>query len=201
MGTMAQMKKGGVAASVRRNSMGIKPGFTSLFNGRDLTGWIGNTDLWKVEDGVLVGRTVEQLGNNEFLRTEKEYSDFIMYCEVLLRGYNSGVQFRSVVHEDGHMAGYQADVGTNCWGALYEEMLRGHLVNYKPKLIEHILRPEAWNEYQIVAVSDYILQILNGIVTAELNDPEGARSGLIGLQIHSGPPQEVMFRNLCIKEV
>ena len=32
-------------------------------------------------------------------------------------------------------------------------------------------------------------------------DPDGARSGFIGLQIHSGPPQEVAFRNLCIKEL
>jgi len=181
--------------------MTIKPGFASLFNGEDLTGWIGDANLWKVEDGVLVGRTMGRLDHNDFLRTEEEYSDFIMYCEVLLRGYNSGVQFRSIVHEDGHMAGYQADIGTNCWGALYEEKMRGHLVTYRPELIESILRPEAWNEYQICAVSDYIILILNGVVTAELNDPEGARSGLIGLQLHSGPPQEVMFRNLCIKEV
>ena len=190
-----------MADSVRQNSMEIKPGFTSLFNGKDLSGWIGNTDLWKVEDGILVGRTVEQLTHNEFLRTQREYTSFIMYCEVLLRGYNSGVQFRSIIHENGHMAGYQADIGDDCWGALYEEMLRGHLVNYKPELIESILHPEDWNEYQVVAMSDYIILILNGVVTAELNDPAGARSGLIGLQIHSGPPQEVMFRNLCIKEV
>jgi len=72
-------------------------------------------------------------------------------------------------------------------------------VHYKAKLIEHILRPNDWNEYQMVAVNDYIILILNGVVTAELNDPEGARTGLIGLQIHSGPPQEVAFRNLCIK--
>jgi hypothetical protein len=99
------------------------------------------------------------------------------------------------------MAGYQADIGDGCWGALYEEMLRGHLVHYQPGLIESILHFEDWNQYQIVAVEDYILQILNGVVTAELNDPDGARSGFIGLQIHSGPPQEVAFRNLCIKEL
>ena len=181
--------------------MNIKPGFESLFNEKDLTGWIGNTDLWKVEDGLLVGRATEDLDHNDFLRTEREYSDFIMYCEVRLHGFNSGIQFRSLVHEDGHMAGYQADIGTGCWGALYEELLRGHLVNFKPKLIGHILRAEDWNEYEICAVSDYIILILNGVVTAELNDPEGARSGLIGLQLHAGPPQEVAFRNLCIKEL
>ncbi|MBD3184764.1 DUF1080 domain-containing protein [Candidatus Poribacteria bacterium] len=181
--------------------MEIKPGFKSMFNGKDLTGWTGNMDLWKVEDGILVGRTVENLDHNEFLRAEKTYSDFVMYCEVRLKGYNSGIQFRSKVLEDGHMAGYQADIGDNCWGALYEEMLRGHLVNYKPDLIDNILKHEEWNEYQIIASSDYIIQILNGVVTAELVDPDGASSGYIGLQIHSGPPQEVCFKNLCIKEL
>ena len=99
------------------------------------------------------------------------------------------------------MAGYQADMGDGCWGALYEERLRGHLVRYNAQLIESLLRPNDWNSYEIVAVSDYILLILNGTVTAELNDPEGARTGLIGLQLHSGPPQEVAFRDLCIKEL
>ena len=178
-----------------------KSGFSSMFNGKDLTGWVGDPNLWKVEDGVLVGRTTEDLNYNDFLRTEKEYANFILYGEACLRGYNSGIQFRSLVQEDGHMAGYQADIGDGCWGALYEEMLRGHLVHYRPELIESILHFEDWNQYQIVAVEDYILQILNGVVTAELNDPDGARSGLIGLQIHSGPPQEVAFRNLCIKEL
>ncbi len=178
-----------------------KSGFCSMFNGKDLTGWVGDPNLWKVEDGVLVGRTTEDLNYNDFLRTEKEYANFILYGETCLRGSNSGIQFRSLVQEGGHMAGYQADIGDGCWGALYEEMLRGHLVHYQPGLIESILHFEDWNQYQIVAVEDYILQILNGVVTAELNDPDGARSGFIGLQIHSGPPQEVSFRNLCIKEL
>ena len=125
--------------------MSIKQGFTSMFNGKDLTGWIGDPNLWKVENGILVGRTTEALNYNDFLRTEKKYANFIMYCETRLRGYNSGIQIRSIVREDGHMAGYQADIGDGCWGALYEEGLRGHLVNYKAKLIEHILKPKNWN--------------------------------------------------------
>jgi hypothetical protein len=181
--------------------MEIKPGFTSLFNGEDLSGWKGDPEYWKVEDGIIVGRTTKQLDRNLFLWTENEYSNFILYSEVRLIGYNSGIQFRSVVDADGHMAGYQADIGDGCWGALYEECLRGHLVNYKPKLIEHILHVNEWNEYMIIAVDDYIIQILNGVVTAELYDPEGAKKGLFGLQIHGGPPQEVSFRNLCIKEM
>ena len=40
-------------------SVNAKPGFTSLFNGKDLTGWVGDPDLWKVEDSILVGRTTK----------------------------------------------------------------------------------------------------------------------------------------------
>ena len=181
--------------------MNIKPGFTSLFNGKDLTGWIGDANYWKVEDGVIVARSVEKLDHNDFLWTEKEYSDFVMYSEVRIRGFNSGIQFRSVVDENGRMAGYQADIGNGVWGSIYEERLRGVLVPYNQKLTESILLPEDWNEFQICAVGDYILQILNGVVTAEIIDPEGAKKGLFGLQLHGGPPQEIAFRNLCIKEL
>ena len=86
--------------------MEIKPGFTSLFNGKDLSGWKGDPEYWKVEDGIIVGRTTKQLDRNLFLWTENEYSNFILYSEVRLIGHNSGIQFRSVVDADGHMAGY-----------------------------------------------------------------------------------------------
>jgi hypothetical protein len=99
------------------------------------------------------------------------------------------------------MAGYQADMGNGCWGSLYEERLRGVLVPYNPTLIEHILKKDDWNEYQIVATADYSILILNGVVTAEISDPEGAKKGIFGLQLHGGPPQEVAFRNICIKEL
>jgi hypothetical protein len=182
-------------------NMEIKPGFTSLFDGKDLKGWIGDPNFWKAENGIIVGRATKQLDRNLFLWTEKEYSNFIFYSEVRLIGHNSGIQFRSVVDKDGHMAGYQADIGDGCWGALYEELLRGHLVNFKPELIKQILHVNEWNEYMIIAIDDYIIQILNGVVTVELYDPEGAKKGIFGLQIHGGPPQEASFRNLCIKEL
>jgi hypothetical protein len=32
-------------------------GFTRLFNGKGLTGWEGNTELWAVRNGMLIGRS------------------------------------------------------------------------------------------------------------------------------------------------
>jgi len=181
--------------------MAIKAGFTSLFNGKDMTGWLGDAKYWKVEDGTIVGRSVEKLDRNLFLWTEKEYTNFVMYCETRLLGFNSGVQYRSVIDEEGRMAGHQADMGDTCWGSLYEERLRGVLVPYNKELVESILKKDDWNEYQIVAVDDYYMLLVNGVVTAEIYDPDGAKKGLFGLQLHGGPPQEVAFRNLCIKEL
>ena len=51
--------------------MGIKAGFTSLFNGKDLTGWVGDLNYWKVEDGAIVGRSVEKLDRNLFRRCDE----------------------------------------------------------------------------------------------------------------------------------
>jgi hypothetical protein len=44
-------------------------GFKPLFNGKDLSGWDGNPELWKVENGEIVGTTTgpEQLKYNQFL--------------------------------------------------------------------------------------------------------------------------------------
>ncbi len=91
--------------------MGMKEGFTPIFNGKDLTGWAGDPEYWKVEDGSIVGKSVEKLDRNLFLWTEASYTNFVMYCETRLLGFNSGIQYRSVVYEDGAMAGHQADMG------------------------------------------------------------------------------------------
>ena len=58
-------------------------GFVSLFNGRDLTGWIGATQNYKVlPDGVLACDPKGKGGGN--LVTEKEYRDFILRFEFCL---------------------------------------------------------------------------------------------------------------------
>ena len=74
-------------------------GFVPLFNGRDLTGWIGDPKLWKVENGVIVGSTEEvQIKRNSFLSTTRSFSDFTLRVSVKLIRGNSGIQFRSEQH-------------------------------------------------------------------------------------------------------
>ncbi|MBM3289941.1 MAG: DUF1080 domain-containing protein, partial [Candidatus Hydrogenedentes bacterium] len=110
-----------------------KDGFAPLFNGKDLKGWSGDSRLWKVADGCIVGSTDGvKIEKNTFLFSEKEYGDFVLRVKVKLRNHNSGVQFRSEQRPDFVAAGYQADVAEKTYfGMLYEEQKRGFMDYWK----------------------------------------------------------------------
>lgn len=166
----------------------------SLFNGKDLTGWWGDMELWTVEDGEIVGRT-SGLDHNEFLKSDLAVEDFRLKLEVKLvddRG-NSGVQFRSEPLPDGEMRGYQADIGVGWWGKLYEESGRALLWDRSGE--SHVRRGD-WNTYEIEAVGPRIRTWIDGQPCVDLDDPQGARRGVLALQVHSGEATEVRFRNL-----
>jgi putative membrane-bound dehydrogenase-like protein len=171
-------------------------GVSRLFDGRTLDGWQGNKACWSVESGEIVGRT-SGLERNEFLVSEVELADFKLTVDVKLvedRG-NSGVQFRSKPLPDGDIQGYQADVGPGWWGKLYEEHGRGLVWDHSG---EQFLKRGEWNRYEIEAIGPHIRTWLNGHPCVDLDDPQGARRGVIALQLHSGGPTEVRFRNLTL---
>ena len=107
-------------------------GFTPLFNGKDLTGWEGNTDLWSVQDGAITGKTTKDkpLKSNTFLiLKDKEVSDFELRFQYKIVAGNSGVQYRAKRIESKDptnkfaVGGYQADfeAGTKYSGINYNE--------------------------------------------------------------------------------
>ena len=55
-----------------------------LFNGKDLSGWIGDQKHWSVEDGEIVGRNTEPLPVSTYLLTEVDFSDFRLTFEFKL---------------------------------------------------------------------------------------------------------------------
>jgi uncharacterized protein (DUF736 family) len=109
---------------------------------------------------------------------------------------NSGVQFRSEPLPDGEMRGPQADIGAGWWGKLYEESGRGLLVKEGG---EQWLNKEDWNTYEVVAVGSKIRTAMNGHLCVDLDDPQGARQGIIGLQMHAGGPMEVRFKDIKLE--
>lgn len=177
--------------------------YQPLFNGKNLEGWDGDPRLWRVEDGVLVGSTEGvKLQSNTFLITKRTYSDFHLKLEVKLRNHNSGIQFRSKALPNWVVQGLQADMAeNNWWGSIYDEKgTRGVIVNGWKGKAEKIVKQGDWNEYEVFAQRDLIQIRINGALTAELRD-DSATQGVIALQLHRGPPMEVRFRNIRIKDL
>jgi len=182
-------------------------GFVSIFNGKDLKGWEGDLKLWKVVDGHLVGDS-PGIKKNEFLATEKTYSDFELRLEFKLhKGVgNTGIQFRSKRDpSSSEVSGYQADVGEKYWGCLYDEHRRNKVLVQAPPELEKSLKKDEWNTYLIRAEGDHITLKINDVTTVDYKEQEPAdkiaRSGMIAVQVHSGGPLKVEFRNLRIKEL
>ncbi len=123
-------------------------GFESIFNGKDLTGWGGVTNLWSVKDGVITGQTTKEnpaKGNTFLVWTNGTVKDFELRCSFKLvpgdeKGFaNSGIQYRSKVMDPSYwvVGGYQADMeaGPNYTGILYEERKRGIMATRGEKVV------------------------------------------------------------------
>jgi len=109
-------------------------GFTKIFNGKDLTGWTGNPELWSVEGDAIVGRTSSEnpiKGNTFLIWTNGEVADFELRLSFKIEPHNdkgfanSGIQYRSKVLDEQNwvVGGYQADMeaGKTYTGILYDE--------------------------------------------------------------------------------
>ena len=184
----------------------------ALFDGRSFAGWEGDIKgTWRIQDGAIVGGSqTAQVPRNEFLTTTRSFGDFVLRVRFRLVGtegfINGGVQFRSrrlekPAHE---MTGYQADLGDQYWGSLYDESRRNKtLVAPDAKLIGEILKRGDWNDYEIRAEGSRIRLSINGRQTIDYTetDPAIPREGLIGLQIHGGGKAEAWYRDITIVEL
>ena len=98
-----------------------------LFDGKALDGWEGNRAVWRIEDGAITGGSMAGNPRNEFLATTNRYRNFILRLEYRIVGsegfINGGVQFHSVrlAEPAFEMSGYQADIGPDRSGNLYDE--------------------------------------------------------------------------------
>lgn len=177
-----------------------EPGFTALFNGKDLTGWtkVNGNGEYRIEDGCIVGFG-ENVGSNTFLRTDKTYKDFDFRFEMKfddLSG-NSGMMFRGLQRDgNGRVYGYQCEHDNDrnrAWTAgLYDEARRGWLAPYrndakkeysKAEQKKHedarkdftaqgkkIFKWDDWNEIRIVCKGKRIQIWLNGEERVDFRD-------------------------------
>ena len=183
-----------------------------MFDGKSLKGWEGNEDFFRVEQKAIVAGTLKKkIPNNEFLCTKQEYSDFELILEVKLRGEgnNAGIQFRSKrIPNDHEVSGYQCDVGAAfnrpVWGALYDESRRRKMLAEGPaEELEGWVKENDWNELRILVKNNRVQLFLNGHPTVDYLEEQAdiPAKGIIGLQIHSGPPTEALYRKIRIREL
>jgi hypothetical protein len=112
------------------------------------------------------------------------------------------VQFRSEALDNWVVRGLQADMAeNNWWGSIYDEKgTRGVIVNGWKGKAEKVVKPGDWNEVEVHAQGGIVEVRVNGLATARL-EGETPKSGVLALQIHAGPPMEVRFRNVRIREL
>lgn len=178
------------------SSVNAQKGFTSLFDGNTLNGWIQKTGaaIYSVENGMIVGSTVAN-SPNSFLCTEKEYGDFVLELEVKIADTtsNSGIQFRSRFDSKandgkGKVYGYQyeLDPSSRRWTAgIYDEGRRDWLypLSLNPSA-QKAFRLGEFNKVHIECIGNEIKTWINDVPAAYIVDTVD-RKGLIALQVHS----------------
>ncbi len=204
--------------------------FSSLFDGKTLTGWNGDSDYWSVEDGALTGdSTDKKLKASTYIYSDDSFDDFELHFKFRITSEwgNSGVQYRSRVKDKSKYTidGYQADIetGDSYSGILYEVggrkfiARRGEQVQIAkdgkktivgqtcdPAIAQNAIKNGAWSDYVVIAYKNKLRHIINGFVTVEVEDNEpgkGALSGIFAFQMHQGPSMKVQFKDIKIKKI
>lgn len=191
----------------------VEAGFGSLFNGKDTTGWIGNTKGYVAQpDGSLACEPDKGHGN---LLTEKEYANFILRFEFKLTpGANNGLGIRAPAEGDAAYAGMELQIlddGAEQYKDLQPWQFHGSIYNVVPAKRGHLKPVGEWNSQEVVADGRHIKVTLNGAVIVDANlddvkDPETLKKhpglantkGHIGFLGHGSP---LSFRNIRIKEL
>jgi len=153
----------------------LEEGWISLFNGKDLDGWVqrGGKAKYTVEDEQIVGTSVANTGNS-FLCTKRDYANFILELEFKIQNdLNSGVQIRSqcfdkpktvelggkkIVIPAGRVHGYQVEIdpSSRAWtGGIYDEGRRGWLYDLKTnEPARKAFQASDWNKFRIECNGD-----------------------------------------------
>lgn len=191
-------------------SLEISAAERPLFDGKTLAGWEGNTNTWRVEEGMIVAGSLDRKQpHNEFLATTASFGNFDLKLKIKLEGtegfVNSGIQFHSKRVPNHHeVSGYQADFGKGYFGALYDESRRNKiLVAPAKEFAEKAVKVGEWNDYRIRAENGRVQLWLNGIQTVDYKEPDAAiaQEGILALQIHGGAKAVVRFKDIAIEEL
>ena len=205
-------------------------GFTPIFNGTNFEGWDGQPGAWEVRKGEI-WCTGKSEGKNWLIWRKEQPSDFILRLEFRWDKGNSGVQVRSEDLGKWQVFGYQVEVAEQAKMGLWHHSLLAtdhpkkkarHLMATAgqsttlapngtkrvkqlsdPKAVQAHFKENAWNTMEIIARGPWLVQKINGVPFATLEDHDmemSRKKGFIALQDH-GKGCQVAFRNLRLKKL
>jgi len=194
-----------------------KDGFVPLFNGMNLTGWVGNLKDYFAKDGMII--CDPERGGHGNLYTEKEYSDFVVRFEFRLTpAANNGLGIRTPMEGDAAYVGMELQIlddEAEVYKDLHPYQYHGSVYGVIPAKRGYLKPVGEWNYQEVIAKGNHITITLNGTVILDGDIAEASKNftetidgnkhpglsnktGHIGFLGHGS---WVAFRNLRIKEI
>ncbi len=193
----------------------INDGFISLFNGKNLNGWQGNTTDYYAENGELVVNP--KRGGHGNLFTEKEYSDFIFRFDFQLTpGANNGLGIRAPLEGDAAYVGMELQILDNTapiYANLHEYQYHGSVYGVIPAKRGFLNPVGEWNSEEVIVQGSKVKVILNGETIVDGDIKEASKNGTIDGNDHPGLKREkgyigflghgseLKFKNIRIKNL
>ena len=192
----------------------VAEGFEPLFNGKNLTGWVGDTTGYVAEDGNIVIYPKRGSGN---LYTEKEYSDFVLRFEFKLTpGANNGLGIRAPLEGDAAYVGMELQILDNTahiYKGLKAYQYHGSIYGVVPAKRGYLKPVGEWNYQEVIVKGTRIAVSLNGETIVDADIQEAIEKGTIDGKDHPGLKRlsghigflghgsHVEFRKIRIKEL
>lgn len=191
-------------------------GFTTLFNGKNLDGWVGNKQSYVVENGMIVVKP-EGGGSGGNLFTEGEYSNFNFRFEFQLTpGANNGLGIHAPLEGDAAYVGKELQILDNTaekYAKLQPYQYHGSVYGIIPAKREFLKPVGEWNTEEVIVQGSRIKVILNGTTIVDGDMLEASKNGTMDGKEHPGLLRTrghigflghgdvVRFRNIRIKEL
>jgi len=193
----------------------IAAGFVSLFNGKNLDGWQGNTTDYYAENGELVVNP--KRGGHGNLYTAKEYADFVFRFEFQLTpGANNGLGIRAPLEGDAAYVGMELQILDNTaaiYANLHEYQYHGSVYGVIPAKRGYLNPVGEWNSEEVIVQGSKVKVILNGTTIVDGDIKEASKNGTLDGNEHPGLEREkgyigflghgseLKFRNIRIKDL
>ena len=93
----------------------------------------------------------------------------------------------------------KAKVQKNAWTELKITGSLGENEDLKTKI-----KSQDWNSFHLIIKGNHLQHYINGVLMSDVTDNDainGKSKGILGVQVHVGPPMKVQYRNLRLKEL